>query len=485
MATIGNPTSKSIKNNLLTGTGQIERKFAPAKAVNQGFDAPTKFTARSKPVRIVFLTGQNKGKTLYVGQWLGMAIEKSTVTSGVEWTPIGAKGIRNALTFGKFLERRFTISLSFYSHVDDISSLTENLQHLTAAGGGEIRPPFLSFIQGDMIASPVVCDGTISIEFSNPRNSRTAIDEGEYQFSSSGYMKGDVELTFVLQGGLGSPHAFGKPLASTPLGTELDREAASDREKKGQAKVVAASLAPCLGAEGSKEVEGLVLQDKLTNDSELLKLSEISFAQLAIAGLIPKEKMQSGAIRSKLEKSVSKLLANKHPGANTEADKKQFASFLRGEGSPPAALADQSAFDAGDDYSAILAAIANQQLDDKSDIFAPASQRAGNKLRDVGSCGLSLRKAGANSVLGDNIDRDNATLQKMQEFLERNKKGEISDDEIKKAFATKEDKIIKAIKNAAPFTSKAAFIDKLSRATTQMKSLSLWSSFTAYEPVTP
>jgi hypothetical protein len=480
MAIINNPALPA--NNLLTGIGRIEKKFIPAKQVNQGFEEPSKFTDRAKPVRIVFLSGQNKGKTLYVGQWLGMAIEKSTVTSGVEWTPVGAKGIRNALTFSKFLERRFTISLSFYSHIDDISSLTENLQHLTAAGGGEIRPPFLSFIQGDMIASPVVCDGAISVEFSNPRNGRTAIDEGEYQFTSSGYMKGDVELTFVLQGGLGSPHAFSKPLAPTPLGTELEQESANEREKKGQAKVVAESLAPCLGAAGSKEIEGLVLEDKLTNDSELLKLSEISFAQLAIAGLIPKEKMQSGAIRSKLEKSVSKLLANKHPGANTEADKKQFASYLRDEGDPPTPLVGQSAVDAKNDYVAILAAIANQELNDKSDIFAPASQRAGNKLRGVGDCGLSLRKAGANSVLGDNIDRDNATLQKMKEFLEKSKKGEVSDDEIKKAFATKEEKVVKAIKNAAPFTTKTAFIDKLSRTTTQMKALALWSSFTAYEP---
>lgn len=424
-------------------------------------------------IEISFLTGVFKGQVLKIGQWLGVGIEEVSNASGASWEPQSAKGIRNSASFSKLNDRTFSLQLSFYATVEDISHLVENLQHLTEITGDDKNPPLLSYRQGQLIAKPVVCQ-RLDSTYKNPTP------------GTKGYHYAEVQLDFLLIGGTSSEHALGGALSPTPL--DDIRAKQTDAERRAIAKASdLAQLAPCLSTKGNEQLQKLVSEDKLGNAIALSGLEPDALVQLAISGMIPKDAIIDPAVQIRLKGSLATVMAARENGVGNSVFDRKFADVLQGGSLAqlPTSIQEQ-ALSAKEDFKAIFDAILKQDLEDKSSIFKRDTfPTAGDRLRKFGSCGLSLKQLGSNSLKADNSDKDKKTLAKLTETLAKAQKGEIKDEELKKMFGNISDAQLKAIKNGAPFVSKQAFVDRASQVSTGVGGLILWSQFSELETVPP
>ena len=445
----------------------------PVSASQSGLKSQTSSQQSRKtsyPLQITILNGAYKGKSLKIGEWLGTGVEETSHKSGADWSPVDAKGIRNSASFKKLADRTFSLKLTFYDYAQDVSQLVENLQVLTQITDGEVNPPSLTYQQGKLVATPVVCQN-----ISTSYKSSHGLDFG--------YMYAEVDLEFLLIGGRSSEHALSAPLAPTPLADIRNAETKQEREKKGTLAVTEKTLAPCLGSQGNAELQSLITNDNLKNKDEIAKLSPETFVQIAIAGMIPPEILVDASIKSKLNRDLAKVLASKEEGIVTDSSIASFEKALLNNSTSelPAELQSQGE-EALADYHLMLEAIASQDLNDSSKIFTQAHQQTGNKIRKIGGCGISLRKVNAGSTVGDSIDRDRITLAKLKIFLEKVNKGEIKDADAKIALGVTKDADLKSIKNGAPYKTKKEFLDRINKnGSLGLTSQSVWGTFTKYD----
>ena len=453
----------------------------PATLKTQNIDPKVQPTA--KPLSITFLTGAFKGKRMEIGQWLGVAIDEISHESGAEWTAKEAKRIRPNSEFQKLADRKFSFKLTFFDLNEDISQLTENLEHLIEVSDEDGSNPLLSLRQGKFLATPVVCLSK-------------KVDYKMAHVADGGYQYAEVTLDFLLLAGTASEHALGGPLSPTPLEDIRATQTREERERKGLAAVAQELLAPCLGEQGNKQLQQLLKDNKLNDVEALKKLDAAALSQLAVSGMIPKEALSNKELQEKLKKDLAFIIAQNEAGVGTTFDRKFANAILETAGTSalsqlPARL-QAEVESTRNDFNKISEAVLSGELGDSSAVFnrSAANPTAGERLRRSFSCGLNMRRIQANSIKAADPEKDKITLGTLKDDLERANKGEITDEEIKKMFGLKTESQVRALKNGAPYTSRQDFIDRSSKMGIGLTGLVLWSNYMDYkakppEPVTP
>jgi hypothetical protein len=413
-------------------------------------------------VSITFLSGRYNGEKMEVGQWLGSIVQSVSHEISAEWEETEGSGIRCSSNFKKLGPRTFSLSIEFYDPEIDIAHLAENLATLLEVDAtGSNTPPLLLLRQGALVARPVFCT-RITPKYSYPHG------------GDRGYKMASVDLSFQLMGGLASENALGKPLASVPLVDIVNSKTEQQRRRDALRKQTETLLAPCLGEKGSTELRSLIDEQKFDDPVAVGKLSPDAFVQSAIGGMIPKKTLEDPAIRKKLEADLAIVLSNKESGIGlvNGSTSRQFAeSLITGNASGLTADLQSQAVQAREDYQIILSAIASGQLGDDSDVFAIPT--AANRLRKLGSCGLSLKQVGkvAASPSGAN---DDETLKAINELIADKS---TTDKQIKERFGLKTESQSKLLRNSAPFESKDQFLKDAARLRDGLSAIALWNRF--------
>lgn len=441
-----------------SGTPDTTKKAEPAKAAKvtapaktQSKPSPIKEQARDvrgqpdySPVQIVILNGAHKGKAVD----LGIAVNEIQHSETAEWESQDGDGIRVGVNFKRLSPREISLSLTYYSAIEDVSHLAENLKHLKEITEGEARPPLLLFTQGSMQASECVCT-SIRDKYSEPHPGRR------------GLRRADIEIALLLSGGKNSSYSAGSPLTSTPLGDERAKQTEAERQKRGQQAVVEKLLVPCLGENGSASLSKLLENDQFKDVAALSKLESATFIQAAIAGMVPGDLLGSDLL-PKLRQDLAIALAANEDGVR-QADVRNFANaLLSGDGAGLAPYLQEQLPKTKNDFELIFKALGNQDLGEDSSVFdSRTSGTAGERLRRMGSCGLDLRRSGAAQLAASPPNKkDVETLKDINEFFA----SQPSDNEIRDRFGIYDPAFnIRALKNAFPYQSLDEFVERAAK----------------------
>ncbi len=462
-------TKNPDPNNKLGGSAASDLKkpsyMGPSSLKGQHLDKKAQDPSLS--VQITVLNGDCAGKTFKIGQWLGVTVDEVSHNSGAEWSGAGEGGIRSKLNFSKLSDRKFNLKLQLYDFNEDITQLAENLEYLTAVTGDNKRPPLLTYKQGKLIMTPVVCLG-ISTTYKNAH------------IKDKGYKYAEVSLDFMLNAGRDSEHALGGPLAPTPLADELRSQTQKERQKEGRDEVIKTTLFACLGDKGNSQLKDLLSKDALGNVDSILALENTVFAQLAISGIIPVTVLQDPKVANKVKRDVASVLAYNEPGIS-DMEERKFAEALQGNSVVLSPTAQQQLAITKPAYEQIVKAISDQKLSPNDEVFKQQNQDAAERLRNMGSCGLRLRQTGAEQIKGDDPTKDNETLTKLKSLLDKANKGDISDKDLQKIFLTKTEAQLRVIKSRSPYVSKTDFLKRGSEVQSgEGSALVIWGNFETY-----
>lgn len=408
-----------------------------------------------EPVQIIFLAGKHKGQTLD----LGIAVEGILHSQSAEWETQEADGIRVGINFKRLSSREISLSLTFADLHEDISHLVENVATLHEIGDGEKQPPFVMLVQGSMRIAPCVCT-TFNPQYDNPHSGRKG-----FRLVKS------LELKFLLAGGKGSEHALGKPLTSTPLGDAAAQQTQLERQREGQREVTRLLLADCLGEEGSDRLTELIDQGKLNDPGAIASLPPAAFVQGAIAGLFSTETLSDKSLQNKLRQDLSLVIAQNENGVGNQQAQGFANAMLTGDVSQLPNFLQEQAIATQADFEQILESVLAQDLGDESEVFVSGST-AGERLRSgFGSCGLSLRQAGAGSIVSTD---DVEMLNKINSFLTDSN---ITDEQVLSRFQLANVSQVRLLRNGQPYQSKNEFIQHVSQGTNGQNGYVLWSRF--------
>lgn len=466
------PTEKDNQqtgNNSKTKPKQPEVvKHPPSPILSQHKDVRSQ--RDSSPVTITFLDGDYAGQTLD----LGLAVTEISQDQSAEWGNNSGKGIRAGANFNGISTRNFTVKLTFFDKKYDISHLVENLAHLHEIGSQSTTPPTLLWKQGDLRATRVICT-SISPTYQHPIGGK-----------EKGFRYAEVELKFQLLGGKASSDALAPPLTSTPLGQYKRTRTIVEKLKQAVRTQVEQLLDPCIGKEGSKQLQDILEHNKQENEPAILALDPNAFIQAAVGGMFSKATLAKPAIAEKLKKDLALVISGREEGVGFQ-QRKVADALLSGN---PSGLDRrlQAIFDGlKADYELILRNIQDQDIGESSNSGAfdrAKNPRAFGRMQNALSCGLNLRNKGRasdtslNQGQGNQPSKDDtATLQQIKDFFE----SKPSDEKIKEAFGVKTPQEIRVLKNSAPYSSKEQFISDSSRATVGLTGYNLWSNFVEYQ----
>ncbi len=423
-----------------------------------------------EPISITHLTGPYKGQKMTLGQWLGVWASEVNHQNSAQWQARNADHIRNGANFSRLGRRTFALSLQFYDEEHDISHLAENLATLTQIGEEDETPPLLLLRQGALVARPVFCTN-IDTNYKEPYAGKT------------GYRVAELKLNFELQAGKDSEHALGPPLVATPLTDWKLARTREERQRQGVQAVVEELLAPCLGEQGSEQVQQLIASDKLADVSALAALEPNAFVQAAIAGMIPKQALENEAIQAKLRQDLASVLALSEDGIGAvdgESPRRFARAIQSGNFNGISADLQPQAQQAQGDYQILLKAIGEQKLGENDDVFnRTANPTAGERLRRLGSCGISLRQVGADKIAGAGNAGDRETLGEINQLLA----GEASDLEVQERFGLESQSQVRALRNGMPYSAKEEFVRHAARKGDGVSGYVMWSNFVGNRPV--
>ncbi|MBD1864235.1 MULTISPECIES: hypothetical protein [Trichocoleus] len=395
-ATPASTAKPAAKPTLGSKIPQINQKPSPLKEQHRDTRGQPDYT----PVQIIILNGAYKGKSLD----LGLAINEVMHSETAEWESQDGDGIRVGINFKRLSPRDISLTLTYCSVVEDVSHLVENLKHLKEITEGESRPPLLLFTQGSIQATECVCT-SIQDKYSEPHPKR------------KGLRRADVDIKLLVGGGKSSSYALGGPLTSTPLGDERARATEAERQKKGLQNVVKTLFAPCVGSEGSADLEKLIEQNKLSDPAEIAKLNAPTFVQAAIAGMFSPSLLQDPKLQTKLAGDLAVEMAVNQDGVGRTTLARKFAEgLLTGilPGSNQQPTLQQQLDLTKPDYDLLLQAIQTQSLDEQSPLFDRTKYpTASERLTQFGACGLNLRRVGAPEA---NIKNEPEVLLRVNKF---------------------------------------------------------------------
>ena len=468
--------AKENKDNKNTSKAKAPARPKRALAIAKG---PSPLQAqrqrpRSEPdptaISITHLTGPYKGQKMSIGQWLGVWASEVNHQNSAQWQVREADHIRSGANFSRLGRRTFALSLQFYDEEHDITHLAENLATLTQIGEEEETPPLLLLRQGALVARPVFC-------------SRIDTTYKEPFAGDKGYRVAELKLNFQLQAGKDSEHALGPPLVATPLTDWKLARSREERQRQGVQAVVGELLAPCLGEAGSAQVQQLLADDKLADVTALAQLEPNAFIQSAIAGMIPKTALESVQLQAKLQSDLASVLAQSEDGIGAvdgESPRRFAAAIQSGNFSGLSEQLQPQAQQAQGDYQILLKAIQEQKLGENAQVFnRTANPTAGERLRRLGSCGISLRQVGADKIAGSDSVKDRETLEKINQLLADPK---TSDREIQARFGLESQSQVRALRNGVPYSAKGEFVHHAARQGDGVSGYVMWANFVANRP---
>jgi hypothetical protein len=423
------------------------------------------------PLQIRFLTGAYKDQLLEVG----FNIKELTTSQSAEWEKGKNLSIRVGHNFVSISPRTFNLTLEYWSLNDDIQELVENTAHLHEITDNSVTPPKLQFAFGSTLIAPLP--------------------------NKKGMRHGTVDLVFELDGGAGTKHQLAPPLAATPLADYRQRTTRAKRQRQGTIDSAKRNLAECLSPESNAKIGAIFEENRLGDPTAIAALPADSFINLAIAGSIPKEILDTVEIQEKLKHDLAQRLAETEEGvvAGGNVVQNLAAAILSGDSS---ALPDDftqqqaSSYEKAEgimatktesvfeqisaDYQNILTAIREQKLDSSSPIFQVKNSTTGiQRINAIGKCGINLRNLGAPKAA--DIEGKNSTLLAgINNAISLAK----NDEEIKKIFNLADntpETIIRKIRNSQPYKTKDDFLRDSSSNSLGITGVILWSSFSNHE----
>lgn len=416
------------------------------------------------PVSLQVQEGEFKGRFLDLGIEVGEVNHEQTA----EWEVQKGDGVRAGANFKKLSPRSISFSCGFFVLNEDVAQLAENLAILHQITIEGRTPPKCLLIQGTLRAQAVYCK-SIKEKFTAPHP------------KDKGYRRVIVELVFELAGGKNSPDSMGKPLAPNSQTDWKNSTTATERDRVGNLQVAQSLLSPSLTPKAEGELTSLIQNNQLKSVPEVSKLDSNAFIQGVTAGVFNKGFLKSPAIANKLKIDLAAVLAANEDGAGLES-RKLADAILK---SDPAGLSPklQKEFDKiRGDYDTILDAMQSQQLDDKSSHKVFSRAKGGTalaRLMDVAAPGLALRNAGGAGI-GQPQGNEKETIDAINKFIASN-----TDEQIKKKFNLTTETQLIVLKNSAPYTTKAQFLQEAARGSTTVKGFDLWATFTEDEPTLP
>lgn len=232
-------------------------------------------------------------------------------------------------------------------------------------------------------------------------------------------------------------------------------------------------LAECLGQEGSNQLTDLIENKRLNDPAAIANLSPQAFTQAAIAGFFIQETLQNEAVLDKLVGDLAVSVAQSENGIAGQPLQVQQAfanAILTGDTSGLEPSLAEQAIVTQADYQGILEAIATQ---DYSRILDRPTT-AGNKLRQFGACGLSMKQVDLTGIGEKNSEAE--TLRAVNAFLQG-----ASDAQIQAKFGVPAG-AVGTIRNGHPFQSKAEFIAVFSRVSGDNRAITGYGAWTAFGP---
>lgn len=432
---------------------------SPIKEQKRELKGPNEITR--DPLEIVFLTGKFQGKKLNLdpkdSSFLGTGINEISQEQSAEWDRDDSDQVRSGANFKRISPRSFSMEVVFYDEQHDVSHLVEQLAAMQEVDTDLGTPPLLHITQGHMELVHSVCT-RISSKYKHPL------------LGKKGFHWAQVDLSFEMYGGKGSPQAYAPPLSSTPLGEITERQSATERNQEGSEEVAELLLGDCLGDRGKKALND-ILQDGgkgLHDPEEILNLPSDTRLQLAIAGSFPDKIYQNEKVRKRLREDLAAAISQAKAPLND--DILQTALLDNNPDILPTTI--NGWHQIKDNFDLIWNNLKNNNLGDRSDIHKPENKDTFDKLVQVGGCGLQLRQAGGLnfSNLGD-IDADE-TVRHMNNAIDAR-----SDSEIKELFGLESQTQVDALKDGHPYKDVDDLIRHFNRPELGVNAFSIVSAF--------
>jgi hypothetical protein len=408
------------------------------------------------PIKITFLSGDFKGQQVD----LGLGAEEVSHSDPRGWKSQEGTSLRPGLNFESIGNREISFGVTFFDLNNDISHLVENLKHLGEITGADTAPPRLLLVQGDLRAVEVVCTN-FQDKYSEPLPG-----------SLKGFRKATVDLSFKLIGGNNNANAKGSPLTSTPLADWAARTTLQERQKGATKGLIENTIAPCL-KEKAVELQQLVDNNKQGDVEAIAQLSPEVFVQSAIAGVFSSDLLKSERLQVKLRDSLALSIAANQPGVSRSEGLRTFANALATGSSEGLSPTLQDAHKVAlFDFLKVYAAIANQELDEFSNIFNGSENSSAQKrLFDLGSCGLDLRRNGG-KLLAAGSGNDAQNLKAINQFFASKPDSQA----IQQRFGVDE-AAARSLKNGQPYQSKNQFTKHNSQGKPESIGYALWATF--------
>lgn len=392
----GDPAKKEVSQTA-PGSSEPSVNYPPSPISRQNRDL--RLQPAASPLSIRFLNGKLSGKVLDVREsgnsFLGVSVSEISEEQSAEWSDQDGDHIRGGQNFKSIGPRTFRFTATFYDVQHDISHLIEQLYQMQELSDRQesknvYTPPLLYVQQGDKIIAPCVCTG-VSPRYANPLP------------GDKGYHYCQVDLSFKMLGGRGSPNMLAPPLTSTPLGDEALKKTSGERSREALAEQAKVVLGECLGDEGKKSLNAILDETfgpagggqgkGLADKNSILGLDPNTRIQMAIAGMIPDSVLKSPDIQEKVKQDIATILAQREPGVTIE-DRSIAEALVSGSPARLPARFQEIYPQLKIDYDLIVAAVQGGKLDGKDDVFKDSNRSATERLQGMGKCGLTMRQAG-------------------------------------------------------------------------------------------
>ena len=428
-------------------------------------------TEDPEPVSITFLTGDYKGQTLKIGKDLGLITTQMSDETGAEWKSREEPNIRSGHSFVSLEEYIFTVKVTMWDHGEDIQHLSENLKVMMMVGSGRGEgdsgspsPPFLFLRVGSRQAKPVYCS-KVSTELTEPF------------VGTKGFRQADITMTFVLEGGVDTENATGYPLTATPLIDYLQSTTDRERQEQGRQEVVDLLLAPCLGEDGSRQLDELIRDDRLNRPEDVAQLDDNTLVQAVVAGIVPKQVREDPAFRERFRNALASVMASSTNGIGAvdgESPRTFARAILTGDASRVSPNLASQAQRAIQDFPTFFDELLSDRSKNQRIFTTPELQR---ELTRFGGCGVSLSRVQSDLFQTDNRE-DQKILEEINSYLQSNP----SDEEIRTRFGLESESQVRTLRNGMPYASRDAFVQHSARPGSGMHGHAMWSEFIKTRP---
>lgn len=426
-----------------------------------------RFATRQTPVTIMFLTGPFKGQMLD----MGAGVSDYSESRSSNWEQLGeSAGVMNGMNFTTVNPHEFSLSLDYYDTTHDVMQLVRCNEHLQSLVDSELSsPPRLQLTVGKSSIKNVVC-----VSSSITADPESALPAGE------GFRHATVQLQFKLLAGKNTVYELAPALGPNPLDDYRNSKTQEELQREGYAKVAEELLSDCLDADGSAQVADLIRERNLNEPDKLKRLSPRAYVNLVASGAVNIQGNEQ--LEQKLKNDLALVMAESEQGV-TAVNARRLSESIR-TGSPDSLEPDDPMLRITDgqslsqyetlqsDYNTSYDLLRNGEVGTIDGVENPTLR---NRANSAYGCGLFLRESGFSAIAAQG-EGEKETLDAINDMIAAN----LSDEQLKEALnlpTNTPESVIRNIRNAHPYTTKAQFVNDLSGNRQQFTGHSLWGNF--------